>query len=117
MVNVRSYERRVGTRPEYYIMNANSEKKLMFDKDWRAGNSFLIVRTVGSGRRFIISGAGHGYSDDLGKRKYYTFETGMGHRIPPYGDESFIVEDIILFDENGEPNKSFNPKMSFYVMK
>ncbi len=27
------------------------------------------------------------------------------------------VEDIILFDKNGEPNKSFNPKMSFYVMK
>jgi len=119
MVDVRAHNRsfNFNDRPEYYIMSARSiRNEVLNDKSWLAGNTFLIVRTP-SGKRFVISGSGHGY-DEIGTSHSYIFDTGNGHKKPSYDDRYFVIEDKILFDDRGEPNKPFSIGTSgFYVMK
>ncbi len=96
------------------IMNATKNKKeLWSDKAWLANNIFLIAKTS-SGRKIIISG---GSGNELGVTRDYKYDTGNGYRNPKYGDESYIVVDVVRFDSNGIPDHMFDKTLPFYVYK
>lgn len=108
-------------RPQFYIMNAEDNRELLYDKRWRAKMTFLICHSR-KGREFILAGAGHGYGH-VGDTCTYIYDTGNGHRVPNAGDETFVIDGIIGFDAEGDevgPMHIENIRFSdykFYVMK
>ena len=101
----------------YYIMNARDNRELLKDKSWRADSTFLIVKVPGKKKPMIIAGSGHGYMQP-GESARFIYDTGSGHRKPPYGKDQFTVLAVIEFDDRGETKSKMKLSgKSFYVMK